>query len=210
MNTFIVIDGGEGVGKTTVMARLRQAYPGAVFTREPGGTPFAERLRGVILDPVGKDATLLAQHLLFWSARADHVAHLIRPALVNSDVFGDRFDSSTYAYQVQSRLSPLNTLFWKTRAAVLGDITPQYVFLDTDEAVSFARVQKRTSATGEAMTHFDASSLEEHKKRRHGFQQFATLLQEGWGAGQAYMVDATPPADAVAQTVLALVRRLVK
>jgi dTMP kinase len=164
MKTFIVIDGGEGVGKTTVMARLRQAYPEAVFTREPGGTPFAEQLRGVILDPVGKDATLLAQHLLFWSARADHVARLVRPALDHVVAFCDRFDSSTYAYQVQSRLSPLNKLFWETRAAVLGGITPHYVFLDTDEAISFARVQKRSSVTNEAMTHFDASSLEEHKK----------------------------------------------
>lgn len=208
MNTFIVIDGGEGVGKTTVLARLREAYPEAVFTREPGGTAFAEMLRGVILDSHGKDATLLAQHLLFWSARADHVARLVRPALDTTVVFCDRFDSSTYAYQVQSRLSPLNELFWQTRRAVLGTVKPHYVFLDTDEKVSYARVQSRAQKTQQALTHFDASSLEEHKKRRQGFRQFATLLHEGWGDGEAHLIDATPPADVVAQDVLLLVKGL--
>lgn len=209
MNTFIVIDGGEGVGKTTVMTRLREAYPDAVFTREPGGTPFAEMLRGVILDPNGKDATLLAQHLLFWSARADHVARLVRPALDSKVVFCDRFDSSTYAYQVQSRLSPLNELFWQTRRAVLGTIKPHYVFLDTDEKVSYARVQSRVQKTQQAMTHFDASSLEEHKKRRQGFRQFATMLHEGWGDGEAHFIDATAPAEVVTHDVLRLVQRLI-
>ena len=106
---FIVLEGGEGVGKSTQARLLAVALEThgiqTVLTREPGGTPGAEAIRALLLDPPeevskngGWDAQ--AEALLFAAARADHVAKLIRPALaVGKWVVCDRFIDSTRAYQ---------------------------------------------------------------------------------------------------------------
>ncbi len=100
---LITIEGGEAVGKSTQLLHLAERLRGAghcvVTTREPGGTPGAEAIREVMLDP----ATVLdplADTLLVFAARADHVAHLIRPALMQGKiVLCDRYVDSTLAYQ---------------------------------------------------------------------------------------------------------------
>ncbi len=101
---FITLEGGEGVGKSTQVARLAEALRGhglsVVTTREPGGTPGAEAIRALLM--TGEDARWNArtEALLFAAARADHVAKLIRPALGRGDwVLCDRFVDSTRAYQ---------------------------------------------------------------------------------------------------------------
>lgn len=101
---FITFEGGEGAGKST-QVRLLAAWLEAqgkevLVTREPGGTPGAEAIRALLLDPAGTDWTLPAEALLFAAARADHVARVIRPALARGAwVICDRFLDSTRAYQ---------------------------------------------------------------------------------------------------------------
>ena len=101
---FITFEGGEGAGKST-QVRLLAAWLEAqgkevIVTREPGGTPGAEAIRALLLDPAGTDWTLPAEALLFAAARADHVARVIRPALARGAwVICDRFIDSTRAYQ---------------------------------------------------------------------------------------------------------------
>ncbi len=102
---FIAFEGGEGAGKSTQARLLAEALRGrgieAVVTREPGGTPGAEAIRAMLLAPPGAEGwTPEAEALLFAAARADHVAHLIRPALARGAwVICDRFVDSSRAYQ---------------------------------------------------------------------------------------------------------------
>lgn len=101
---FIALEGGEGAGKSTQARLLADALGErgieAVLTREPGGTPGAEAVRGLLLDPPGSEWTAQAEALLFAAARADHVEKLIRPALAQGKwVICDRFIDSTRAYQ---------------------------------------------------------------------------------------------------------------
>jgi len=101
---FIAFEGGEGAGKSTQARLLAQALGSrgleVVVTREPGGTPGAEAIRSLLLEPPGEGWPPQAEALLFAAARADHVAHLIRPALARGAwVVCDRFVDSSRAYQ---------------------------------------------------------------------------------------------------------------
>jgi dTMP kinase len=101
---FIAFEGGEGAGKSTQARLLAEALRArglaVVTTREPGGTLGAEAIRALLLDPPGEGWPPQAEALLFAAARADHVAHLIRPALARGDwVICDRFVDSSRAYQ---------------------------------------------------------------------------------------------------------------
>lgn len=102
---FIAFEGGEGAGKSTQARLLAEALRArgleVVATREPGGTPGAEAIRNLLLAPPGEAGwTAEAEALLFAAARADHVAHLIRPALARGEwVICDRFVDSSRAYQ---------------------------------------------------------------------------------------------------------------
>ncbi|MEO1710394.1 MAG: dTMP kinase, partial [Pseudomonadota bacterium] len=101
---FITLEGGEGAGKST-QARLLADRLGAlglmvVLTREPGGSPFAERLRDAILAQGSEMPDPLAQALAFFAARADHISATIKPALeTGAFVISDRFSDSTRVYQ---------------------------------------------------------------------------------------------------------------
>jgi dTMP kinase len=102
---FIAFEGGEGAGKSTqarlLAEALRERGLTVVTTREPGGTAGAEAIRSLLLSPPGQEGwTPEAEALLFAAARADHVAHLIRPALARGEwVICDRFVDSSRAYQ---------------------------------------------------------------------------------------------------------------
>lgn len=101
---FIAFEGGEGAGKSTqarlLAAALQQLGIEVLLTREPGGTPGAEAIRGLLLDPPGDGWGAEAEALLFAAARADHVARAIRPALdAGTWVVSDRFLDSSRAYQ---------------------------------------------------------------------------------------------------------------
>lgn len=142
---FITIEGIDGAGKSTQSARLLELLEGSgkdvVRTREPGGTPLAERIRAMLLsDEMGPDA----ETLLFFAARADHVARVIRPALeAGRWVLSDRFTDATYAYQAGGkgmdgeRIEALET--W-----TLGGFAPDLTILfDVDPAVAAARLAAR-------------------------------------------------------------------
>ena len=101
---FVSLEGGEGAGKTTVLdalrAALRERGEEVVGTREPGGTPLAEMIRGLLLDPSHEPPSADAELLLMFAARAQHVRETIRPALERGAwVLCDRFTDSSYAYQ---------------------------------------------------------------------------------------------------------------
>ena len=105
---FISLEGGEGAGKSTVLHALRDALTSAgdevVSTREPGGTPLAERIRELLLDPTHEPAVAETELLLMFAARVQHVRETIQPALARGAwVLCDRFTDSSYAYQGAAR-----------------------------------------------------------------------------------------------------------
>jgi len=130
---FITVEGGEGAGKSTQIARmaawLEEQGHTVVLTREPGGTRLAERLREQLLDRQNEDLGALTELLLMFAARAQHLHELIRPALARGEtVVCDRFTDATWAYQGGGRGLPdgaISTL----EQLVHGDLQPHLTLL---------------------------------------------------------------------------------
>ena len=141
---FVTFEGCEGVGKSTqlrlVKEDLARAGVDAVFTREPGGTAIAEKIRSLILDPdnVGMDA--VTELLLYAAARRQHTMELIEPALAaGKTVFCDRYIDSTFAYQGFARGLDLDVVH-ALETIAMGDVQIDLtIFLDVDPSVGFAR-----------------------------------------------------------------------
>lgn len=143
---FITLEGGEGAGKSTVIAALRDALETAgdvvVCTREPGGTPLAEEIRSLLLDPQHEAASPQTELLLMFAARAQHVRQTILPALQRGAwVICDRFTDSSYAYQGGGR--GLDTaLIAELERQVVGIVPAMTLLLDID--VREGRVRTNT------------------------------------------------------------------
>lgn len=194
---FIAFEGGEGGGKSTQSARLADALIASgrevVRTREPGGTPAAEAIRAVVLDPANAGLDVRAEALLFAAARGEHVARVIRPALDRGAVvITDRYLDSSLAYQGVARGLGVDRVrdlsMWATDG-VLPDVT---FVLDVDPAVGLSRVTDPNRLEGE--------SLEWHRTVRQAFLDLAA------SEPQRYVVlDATRGVDEIAAEVLASV-----
>ncbi|KGQ24528.1 dTMP kinase [Gallibacterium anatis] len=147
---FIVLEGLEGAGKTsareTVVAVLKElGIKEFVFTREPGGTPLAEKLRQLIKQGEGDEViTDKAELLMLYAARVQLVENVIKPALKQGKwVIGDRHDLSSQAYQGGGRGLDANLLM-TLKQAVLGDFTPDLtLYLDVDPEIGLARARSR-------------------------------------------------------------------
>ncbi|MDY4595368.1 MAG: dTMP kinase [[Pasteurella] aerogenes] len=146
---FIVIEGLEGAGKSTahqaVAETLQQlGVEQVVFTREPGGTPLAEKLRQLIKHETEEVVTDKAELLMLYAARVQLVENVIKPALrVGKWVVGDRHDLSSQAYQGGGRQLDASLLA-TFKQAVLGDFAPDFtLYLDIDPAVGLARARGR-------------------------------------------------------------------
>ena len=147
---FITVEGGEGVGKTTNLAYIRATLEAAGkvvrVTREPGGTPVAEQIRALLLDPLNKGMSADCELLLVFAARAEHVVRTIEPALAAGEwVLCDRFIDATYAYQgggrglPQRRIAELETM---VQGALQPDLT---LLLDVPVHTGLARAGGRGS-----------------------------------------------------------------
>lgn len=182
---FIAFEGGEGAGKSTQTELLSKRLAGegftVVVTREPGGTPTAEKIRSVLLDPTITDMPDQAEALLFAAARADHAANLIRPALESgSVVICDRYLESSVAYQGHGRnlggayIRELSE--WATQG-LLPDFT---VYLDVPAQVSLDR-RKGTDR-------MEIQSLDFHMQTQQAFRDLAKQSQ-----APHIVIDATLP-----------------
>lgn len=145
---FITLEGIEGVGKSTclkfIQQYLKQQNIITVATREPGGTPFAEAIRRLLLSPHEEIVSNDAELLLFFAGRAQHIAHLILPALNEGKwVICDRFTDASYAYQCGGRGIP------KEKIAILekfvqGNLRPNLTLLfDAPVKTALSRIIKR-------------------------------------------------------------------
>ncbi len=130
---FITIEGGEGVGKSSNIAFiaewLRQHGKDVIVTREPGGTPLAERIRQILLDKTETTMCSDTELLLMFAARAQHIDEVIRPAIQNGQwIVCDRFTDATYAYQGGGRGVSLERIAL-LETWVQGNLRPDLTFL---------------------------------------------------------------------------------
>lgn len=148
---FVSLEGGEGAGKTTAINAIREALHArgheVLLTREPGGTPLAERIRALVLTPDAEIAaeplSAEAELLLVFAARAQHVRQVIEPALRRGCyVVSDRFTDSSYAYQGGGRGLDAAWIADLERRAV-GLLPGLTLLLDVDVAVGRARANGR-------------------------------------------------------------------
>ena len=200
---FLTIEGIEGVGKTTQVARLSAALRGRgiahVVTREPGGTPLAEKIRDIVLDNARDEALPpTAELLLMFAARAVHLANHIEPHLqAGRWVVCDRFTDATYAYQGGGRrlnadhIRQLETLVQGTRRP---DLT---VLLDAPVEQALQRAQQRNS--GAPADRFESERSEFFERVRAAYRARAAAEPQRIAA-----IDAGQPVEQVAQQILEL------
>jgi dTMP kinase len=203
---FIVIEGGEGAGKTTQLAllkeRLPKEFPGRefVFTKEPGGTPLADAIGDLIKSDGAKDASGRTMLDLFFAARFEHVEHFVRPALaLGKVVVCDRFIAATYAYQLvghdELELVPL----YEAHLAQLKLKPERTVYLDIDPKRAQERVARRT---GQPLTHYDTRELAFHERVRAGYRDW----MEKYGEGACTLVDADASVEEVSERLIVALR----
>lgn len=145
---FIVLEGLEGAGKSTahrmILALLKNAGKNVVQTREPGGTPLAEKLRHLIKHETEETVSDKAELLMLYAARIQLVENVIKPALAEGKwVLGDRHDMSSQAYQGGGRQID-HHLLETLKDTVLGNFEPDLtIYLDIDPAIGLARARGR-------------------------------------------------------------------
>ncbi|MCR1825763.1 dTMP kinase [Pseudomonas oleovorans] len=145
---FITLEGPEGAGKSTnreyLAERLREQGIDVLLTREPGGTPLAERIRELLLDPSDEPMAADTELLLVFAARAQHLQQVIRPALAKgSVVLCDRFTDATYAYQGGGRGLSIERIA-QLEQFVQGELRPDLTLIfDLPVEVGLARAAAR-------------------------------------------------------------------
>ncbi len=202
---FITLEGPEGAGKSTnrdyLAALLREHGVDVVLTREPGGTPLAERIRELLLAPADEPMASDTELLLVFAARAQHLQQVVRPALARGAVvLCDRFTDATYAYQGGGRGVPAE------RIALLEDFVQDVLrpdltlVFDLPVEVGLARAAARGR-----LDRFEQERLEFFEAVR------STYLQRAAQSPERYRVlDAAQPLDAVQQRVAGLLPQLLE
>lgn len=198
---FVSLEGGEGAGKSTVIAALREAlvHQGheVVCTREPGGTPFAERVRHLLLDASHDDApTPVAELLLMFAARAQLVATVIRPALARGAwVISDRFTDASHVYQGAARGVDAGLIDALERRAV-GFEPALTLLLDVPVAIGRARIGARGAP----------DRIEAERDEFFETVRAAYLARAERAADRFRVIDASRPAAEVAAAAVAALR----
>jgi dTMP kinase len=201
---FITLEGIDGAGKSTHVAFIAEAMKArgaaVVATREPGGTPLAEKLRELVLEmPMRHDSEVL----LMFAARAEHVAKVIRPALARGDwVLCDRFTDATFAYQGGGHgVDPaqIEALARWTHADCMPDVT---ILFDVPPEVSRARLA-RAVGNGRTLDKFEREDAAFTARVRAVYQARAHAEP-----GRFRIVDSTRPVDEVRLALAAIVEAL--
>jgi dTMP kinase len=199
---FITLEGIEGVGKTTQVARLSEALNehsiGHIVTREPGGTPLAESIRAIVLTARDEPLPPTAELLLMFAARAVHIANHIEPNLrAGRWVICDRFTDATYAYQGGGRGLPANHIR-ELESVVQGALRPDLtILLDAPVAKALARAHARNAGSPEDRFERERSEFFERVRA-------AYLARAAAEPDRIAVLDATRPADELTARILAL------
>lgn len=175
---FITLEGIDGTGKTAqfrlLVAYLRRAGYGVCATREPGGTPTGEQVRRVLLAQRSRDLAPLAELVLMYAARAQHLEQIIRPALARGEVVvSDRFNDASLAYQGYARGLGVRVVRALDRL-ICGRTQPQLtLLLDLDPKIALSRANAREARGRGQQARFEAEGLEFQERVRAGYLALA-------------------------------------
>jgi dTMP kinase len=199
---FVTMEGIEGVGKSTQVARLSAALLtkgiAHVVTREPGGTALAETIRDVVLTARDEALPATAELLLMFAARAVHLKNLIEPNLREGRwVICDRFTDATYAYQGGGRGVPTAQI-QGLEAMVQGTLRPDLTVL-LDAPVTDALTRARSRNAGAAADRFEREKSEFFERVRAAY-----LARAAADPTRIAVLDATRSADEIGASILAL------
>jgi dTMP kinase len=199
MDRFITFEGIEGSGKSTQIATAAKFLASrelqVVSTREPGGTPIGDALRGILLDPTHYDMTPLTELLLVYAARAQHLEEVIQPALqAGKIVLCDRYEDSTLAYQGFGREMPRNAIKMLSSLTTAGTAPGLTFLLDLPVEEGLERVRGRNHDDAEAR--LDQEAVEFHRRVRKGF---LSLAREH--PGRFRVINAMQPPERVARRI---------
>ena len=201
---LLTIEGGEGAGKSTVLRALREALVAdgfeVVSTREPGGTPLAERIRDLLLDPTHEAAAPETELLLMFAARAQHVREIVLPALQRGAwVISDRFTDSIYAYQGAARGLDAGFIAELERRAV-GIEPGLTLLLDLGVAHARERTRGRDLLDGASPDRIERERDDFFERVRAGFRARAAAEPQRFR-----VIDAAQPPAGVAAAVEAAI-----
>jgi dTMP kinase len=202
---FITLEGGEGVGKTTnlhfIKSYLQDHNIPAVVTREPGGTPLAEKIRQLLLDNDSEVVSETAELLLIFAARAQHIKHVIEPALAEGTwVICDRFTDATYAYQGggrNMRVSTIESLENWVQGTLRPDLT---ILLDAPVEIGLERARLRS-----AFDRFESEKTNFFEQVRRAY-----LLQLELNPQRIKLIKANQPLIDVQKALIDLIQPLLK
>ena len=205
---FITFEGPEGGGKSThvqeLAKQLRAEGRTVLVTREPGGTPLAEKIRTLLRDELDDPPVTRSEVLLFLAARAQVVSQVIRPALARGEwVLCDRFADSTFAYQGYGRGIDVGLLKNFNDFATEGLMPDMTILLDVPLEVSRERLAARQAATATSADRIEQAGTMFHRRLREGFLELARAEP-----GRFVTIDATGDKDKVSAAVLSAVHRL--
>ena len=175
---FITFEGPDGSGKSTqarmLAERLRGEGRPVLESVEPGGTPIGQQIRRILLDPINRELTPLAELLLMFAARAQNVEQWILPALAEGKiVISDRFTDSSVAYQGAGRGLGWETVLELDRIACHGLVPDLTICVDIDSETGLARAAGR----GSSETRLEEQAIEFHRKAREAYHELARREQ---------------------------------
>jgi len=198
---FITFEGGDGVGKSTQIQRLaamlRAEGHEVVVTREPGGSPGAETIRNLLVQGAADRWSPLAETLLVFAARADHLQRTINPARARGAiVLCDRFTDSTIAYQGVAGALGEDTIARLAELVVSGDSPDLTIVLDAPSSHALARADGRGGDN-----RFESKGAEFQERVRQAFLKIAAHDSD-----RCVVVDSSAPVDDVAARIADIVR----
>ena len=203
---FITLEGLDGAGKSTsleaVQGFLADRGVDVLVTREPGGTPFAEKVRGLLLDTQEETVDPMAETLLLFAARAQHVGAVIEPALARGQwVVSDRFTDATRAYQGGGRGvdgQAIEALACLVHPGLEPDLT-FYLDVPVDQA-------RRRIGGGDLVEEREAAHLDRFERERASFHERVRAAYRALArsAARVRTIDASLPEDEVARRIVSM------
>ena len=197
---FIVLEGGEGAGKTTVASFLQKTFPAEkLLVTQAGGSPFGQKLKALLVSDEAASSIPESRFSLAWAAHVDHIRQIITPTVSKGvHIVSDRFDASTFAYQVWGEEAlHLTDLFWQLRKNFLrGTVPDLYIFLDVGTREGFAHLRK----VRKVLDHIEKRPLAFHERVREGYREFFKQMPH-------VVVDANRPLEEVQKEVLAIIKK---
>lgn len=202
MAKFVTFEGCDGVGKTAQLEKLKEYckrfYPDVVFTREPGGSKIAEKIRGVILDAGNVGMTDICEAFLYAAARAQHLNDIVLPALnEGKTVFCDRYVDSSLAYQGAGRGLGIDWVDRLNQLATGGTMPDCTIFFDLSPDKCFER-----KGGADSSDRIETGGGDFHQKIYLGYKEIASKNPDRFE-----VIDASGTIDEIFEDMLSRLKR---